>query len=237
MSEASGLSPVLLRISAVRSRMFLRGGETKGGGRFSLGDTPPVHGRSSTTTGTRPPGKGMRKSSWSCIRKSVSLSVQEKGRPMDDDDDMRHGEPWRDVMSTHTQPTIRVRLMQLWAAPVVICGAAHRGAPKGTSSASQRTRRCAWCATLSCHLVCRQVARFDNQARRVCARGQTRRASLPKRAAHPGRAALPEQAAQLFLVRRGRAHERRPAARSFQAIHAAQERRTDSAASADDGAG
>ena len=99
-AEASGLSPVLLRISAVRSRMSLRGGETKGGGRFSLGDTLPVHGRSSTTMGTRPPGKGMRKSSWSCIRKSVSLSVQERGRPMDDDDDMGHGEPWRDAMST-----------------------------------------------------------------------------------------------------------------------------------------
>ena len=120
-AEASGLSPVLLRISAVRSRMSLRGGETKGGGRFSLGDTLPVHGRSSTTTGTRPPGKGMRKSSWSCIRKSVSLSVQERGRPMDDDDDMGHGEPWRDAMSTRLRPTIlRVSFMQLWAATVVI---------------------------------------------------------------------------------------------------------------------
>lgn len=71
--------------------------------------------------GTRPPGKGMRKSSWSCIRKSVSLSVQERGRPTDDDDDMGHGEPWRDSMSTRPQPTIlRASFMQLWAATVVI---------------------------------------------------------------------------------------------------------------------
>jgi|NorSeaMetagenome_1021524.scaffolds.fasta_scaffold93424_2 hypothetical protein len=51
-------------------------------------------GRSSTTTGTRPPGKGMRKSSWTSIRKSASLSIQERGRLSDDDEEMGRGEPW-----------------------------------------------------------------------------------------------------------------------------------------------
>ena len=101
MPEASRFSPVLLRTSVVRSRMSLRGGENKGGGRHILGDTLPVYGRSSTTSGARPPGKGMRKSSWSSrIRKSAPLSIQERGRPLDDDDEMGYGEPWQDAMST-----------------------------------------------------------------------------------------------------------------------------------------